>query len=414
MLTLNSFPLIKFPAAEPTFIPKKDTLWMYSGENSKTPSFDLDFFVTTEPDSSPNTKLPFFMSSDGTVQTKNQTISKFKQLQETQNHAHNLELDAMLILVKNTIKQAIKLELWSNYENYKNYTMPLYSANKSSIFGALVNNGNRNQILYDLKIKNSLFFNENDHSINIVSPLYYLVNMLTLNSFPLIKFPAAEPTFIPKKDTLWMYSGENSKTPSFDLDFFVTTEPDSSPNTKLPFFMSSDGTVQTKNQTISKFKQLQETQNHAHNLELDAMLILVENTIKQAIKLELWSNYENYKNYTMPLYSANKSSIFGALVNNGNRNQILYDLKIKNSLFFNENDIFDEAEECLIALSDYLEDHQFFSMEDCPGYLDAVVFSCTHIIMTSDCCARLKRILTKKTFNRNLLDHEKNIFKLYY
>ncbi|CAO3616738.1 unnamed protein product [Cunninghamella blakesleeana] len=230
------------------------------------------------------------------------------------------------------------------------------------------------------------------------------LEFLKLKSFPLKTFPAVNQPKRINRDTLYIYGPGNEKFKdsfdtyfkfcNIDADICYSNEPNASPSNKLPFFATVNNDIYLGD----------------HNDESIAFISMIKSKLHAAWLFSIWLESLNYKENTIKVY-------FG-------HNPSPIDLIMADRDILTREEIYSDATLVLEALSDKLGDNQYFFGFDEPTWLDAVVFSYLHVILSlphikrSDVtneeknqAATLKKLVQK---HDNLVQYAKHICKTYY
>ncbi|OLY84589.1 Metaxin-3 [Smittium mucronatum] len=152
---------------------------------------------------------------------------------------------------------------------------------------------------------------------------------------------------------------------------------------RLPFVIKPDGSAIDEESFIHSILSVDNNSNVSdlQAAEREALSLHIDNSLKIALDLILWSESECFYEFSAPLFTTNIPSPLNHLIAKRRQLAALKSIRCRIGEGPTFNQIYSEALDCLSSLSKYLGDNQYF-MGECPGILDAKAFSCFHILQT--------------------------------
>ncbi|KAI8880481.1 hypothetical protein K501DRAFT_335374 [Backusella circina FSU 941] len=228
------------------------------------------------------------------------------------------------------------------------------------------------------------------------------LEFLKLKQFPLKTFPAVYEPERPTQDTLFIYGpGYRNTSGSFDVDCLQiqmylkfcnvdyvisnSNEPEASPTEKLPFLATVVGSIYGEEEILNWVK---ETLNKEKTLASEkdqqqskAFETLVQTKLKAALLFSMWLEPINASEITYKSYFGHVPSPVDKVVSFKQQNKVVQSLLADRDILVRE-EIYQDAAKTLEALSVKLGDNTYFFGSSEPTWLDAVVFSHLHCILS--------------------------------
>lgn len=228
------------------------------------------------------------------------------------------------------------------------------------------------------------------------------LEFLKLKNFPLKTFPAVNEPERPTDDTLFIYGpGYRNSEASFDVDCLIIqmylkfcgvdykvyniNEPESSPSGKLPFLATVTGAIYNSEQVINWVK---DTRNKAKELSEDndkdqakAFIALVENKLKAALLFSMWMEPLNATEISNKYYYGHVPTPINKVLAYKKQNEVVQTLLTDRDILVRE-EIYQDAAQTLEALSVKLGTQKYFFGASDPTYVDAIIFSYLHSILS--------------------------------
>ncbi|KAI8088527.1 hypothetical protein BDF21DRAFT_413433 [Thamnidium elegans] len=269
------------------------------------------------------------------------------------------------------------------------------------------------------------------------------LDFLKLKNFPLKTFPAVNEPERPVQDTLFIYGpGYRNSEASFDVECLIIqvylkfcgieyqvyniNEPESSPSGKLPFLATVSGAVYDSRQTIHWVKETRkmdkELESNMDKEQAKAFIALVENKLNAALLFSMWMEPLNNSEITNKYYFGHIPVPVNKALAFQKQNEVVQTLLTDRDILVRE-EIYQDAAQTLESLSVKLGEHQYFFNSSEPTYIDAVVFSYLHCILSmpkivdgqfTDEEKRQASTLSKLVRKQeNLVKYAKHIFEHY-
>ncbi|KAG0166781.1 hypothetical protein DFQ28_006862 [Apophysomyces sp. BC1034] len=265
------------------------------------------------------------------------------------------------------------------------------------------------------------------------------LEFLKLKNFPLKVYPPVYEAPRPIKDTLYIYGpGYRNSWGSFDVDCLQiqmymkfcgidvqvvnSNEPDASPSGKLPFLATVTGAVYHGEQI---HQWIQDMASFSKDRQADdqgkAFITLAKTKLHAAMLFSMWLEPLNYT-YTSKAYYDHIPAPVNSWLAYKKQNDVVQTLLVDRDILVRE-EIYQEAEQALEALSVKLGDATYFFNASEPTWMDVVVFSYLHVILgapqiTDASIAEVEkrqahalRGLVRK--HENLVRYAKNIYEQY-
>ncbi|KAI8905697.1 hypothetical protein DFJ77DRAFT_478676 [Powellomyces hirtus] len=236
--------------------------------------------------------------------------------------------------------------------------------------------------------------------MGIPNPLKKLQDALPLVRYPAVYTPPiwpAEPAnipilfiFPPSKQAITSLDAECVKYQAF-LAFsnyeHVTREchePEMSPSGQLPFLMAADGRILTGRQIIEEVKDkagdLESRLTDAERSNLTAFTQLAETKLDFALLFTMWYDSRIRDRITFPMYESLYPWPLNKILSRSLRSEKT-EWMLSRRAVLKKDEILDDAKRTLAALSTLLGSQLFFFGSKA-SFLDAVVFSYLHIILS--------------------------------
>ncbi|KAI9305517.1 hypothetical protein BJ944DRAFT_161597 [Cunninghamella echinulata] len=274
------------------------------------------------------------------------------------------------------------------------------------------------------------------------------LEFLKLKSFPLKTFPPVNQPKKLTKDTLYIYGPGNEKfNDSFDVDclqiqtYFkfcnidvdicYSNEPAASPTNKLPYLATVVGKLFAGSQINDwikdnvKQKQIidKDISLGDHKDEAIAFISMIKSKLHSAWLFSIWLEPLNYNQNTVKVYYGHNPAPIDKIMGSQKKDEIVQSLLADRDILTRE-EIYSDAAIVLESLSNKLGDCDYFFGFEEPTWMDAVVFSYLHIILShpqikkSDIpkeeknqATTLKKLVQK---HDNLVQYAKQICRTYF
>ncbi|KAI7888665.1 uncharacterized protein EV154DRAFT_516915 [Mucor mucedo] len=224
------------------------------------------------------------------------------------------------------------------------------------------------------------------------------LDFLKLKSFPLKVFPAVNEPERPVDDTLFIYGpGYRNSEASFDVDCLIIqmylafcgiehkvyniNAPEASPSGQLPFLATVSGAIYDSPQTINWVKETRKLEKESDNEQAKAFIALVQNKLKSALLFSMWMEPLNATEITHKAYFGHVASPVNKVLAFQKQNQVVQSLLTDRDILVRE-EIYQDAAQTLEALSVKLGDQPYFFNASEPTFVDAVIFSHLHCILS--------------------------------
>ncbi|KAI9251500.1 hypothetical protein BDA99DRAFT_575209 [Phascolomyces articulosus] len=227
------------------------------------------------------------------------------------------------------------------------------------------------------------------------------LEFLKLKNFPLKVYPPVYERPKLTNDTLYIYGpGWKNSWGSFDveclqiqiylkfcgIDFDVknSNEPNSSPSGKLPYLATVVGAVYDSDQIQkwiverNKGKTLESTTD---NEQSKAFIALARTKLHAAWLFSSWLEPLNYSDITSKAYYEHVPGPINRLLAYQKQNEVVQTLLADRDILVRE-EIYNDAAQALEALSIKLGDDSYYFGSSEPTWIDAVIFSYIHSIMS--------------------------------
>lgn len=200
----------------------------------------------------------------------------------------------------------------------------------------------------------------------------------------------------------------------------MTANNHSSPTGTLPFLLpasqvSNRPSTPIPASKIQKWASSQVGRDQPQSIRNEAYNTLLDRNIRDAWLYTVYLDDGNFNRVAVPWYVASTSSNIvvqsttAILLQQAARAELQ-----KYSMILDVEAIFARAEESFMALSEALHTEDTFSGIDSPGFLDAAVFSYSHLLLDDEvdwCNSRLSDTLRKYS---NLVNHRERLLRKYF
>ncbi|KAF7723289.1 hypothetical protein EC973_002135 [Apophysomyces ossiformis] len=206
---------------------------------------------------------------------------------------------------------------------------------------------------------------------------------------------------------------------NIDVDIVNSNEPHASPSGKLPFLATVTGAVYHGERIHQWIKDM--NKDKPSEEQGKAFIALTKTKLHAAMLFSMWLEPPNYI-ATAQAYFGHLPAPVNSWLAYQKKNDILQTLLIDRDILVRE-EIYQQAEEALEALSVKLGDNTYFFDASEPTWADAVIFSYLHVILAAPQItdasieerekhqAHTLRGLVRK--HENLVQYAKNIYELY-
>ncbi|KAI8364458.1 hypothetical protein EDC96DRAFT_510783 [Choanephora cucurbitarum] len=228
------------------------------------------------------------------------------------------------------------------------------------------------------------------------------LEFLKLKNFPLKTYPAVNEPYRPTKDTLYIYGpGYRNNQASFDLDCLIIqmylkfcgiefdldclNEPAASPSGKLPFLATVTGAIYDSAQILDWVKNTRhmekELSSEKDREQAKAYLSLTQNKLRAALLFSMWLEPLNANRTAHTSYFGHTPKPVDWILSYQKQNETVQDLLADRDVLVRE-EIYQDASQALEALSTKLGENTYFFDASEPTYVDAVIFSHLHSILS--------------------------------
>ncbi|KAI8049431.1 uncharacterized protein B0P05DRAFT_600683 [Gilbertella persicaria] len=228
------------------------------------------------------------------------------------------------------------------------------------------------------------------------------LEFLKLKNFPLKTFPTVNEPDRPTKDTLYIYGpGYRNNQASFDVDCLIIqmyllfcgiefdidclNEPAASPSGQLPFLATVTGAIYDSPHILDWIKNTRhkekELASERDREQSKAFLTLVQNKLRAALLFSMWLEPLNANQTIHKAYFGNIPKPVDMVVAYNKQNQVVQSLLADHDILVRE-EIYQDASQALEALSVKLGQDTYFFGSSEPTFVDAVVFSYLHSILS--------------------------------
>ncbi|KAI8147951.1 hypothetical protein BJV82DRAFT_664289 [Fennellomyces sp. T-0311] len=227
------------------------------------------------------------------------------------------------------------------------------------------------------------------------------LQFLKLKNFPLKVYPPVYDRPKLTKDTLSIYGpGYKASWGSFDVeclqmqvylkfcgiefDVSNSNEPSSSPSGKLPYLTTVTGAVFDAEQIhkwIADRNKTKTLASTADNEQSKAFIALARTKLHAAWLFSTWLEPLNYSEIASKAYYGHVPAPIHAILSYQKQNEVVQLLLTDRDILVRE-EIYKDAAQALEALSIKLGDNGYFFGSSEPTFVDAVIFSYLHVIMS--------------------------------
>ncbi|KAI9494753.1 hypothetical protein BDB00DRAFT_955201 [Zychaea mexicana] len=227
------------------------------------------------------------------------------------------------------------------------------------------------------------------------------LEFLKLKSFPLKVYPPVYERPKLTHDTLYIYGpGWRNSWGSFDVECLQmqiylkfcdiefeaknNNEPNSSPSGKLPYLATVTGAVYDTDQIhkwVSERNKTKALASIADSEQAKAFIALARTKLHAAWLFSAWLEPLNYSEITSKAYYGHVPGPINHLLAYQKQNEVVHELLTDRDILVRE-EIYKDAAQALEALSIKLGDSAYFYGSSEPTWLDAVIFSYIHAIMS--------------------------------
>ncbi|KAI7858935.1 hypothetical protein BDC45DRAFT_497924 [Circinella umbellata] len=227
------------------------------------------------------------------------------------------------------------------------------------------------------------------------------LEFLKLKNFPLKVYPPVYERSKLTNDTLYIYGpGWRNSWGSFDvqclqiqiylkfcgIDFEVknSNEPNSSPSGKLPYLETVTGAVYDTDQIqkwITERGKGKTLSSPSNQEQAKAFIALANTKLHAALLFSSWLEPLNYSEITSKAYYGHVPGPINHLLAYQKQNEVVQTLLTDRDILVRE-EIYNDAAQALEALSIKLGDNSYYFDSSEPTWIDAVIFSYIHVIMS--------------------------------
>ncbi|CDH51529.1 hypothetical protein RO3G_10434 partial [Lichtheimia corymbifera JMRC:FSU:9682] len=268
------------------------------------------------------------------------------------------------------------------------------------------------------------------------------LDFLKLKNFPLKVYPAVYDRPKLQHDTLYIHGpGWRKSSASFDVDCLQIqiylkfcginfevhngNEPLASPSGKLPFLATVTGAIYDSDRILQWVDEMDKAKKLASTKDQEqakAFIALARTKLHAAWLFSTWLEPLNYSEYTANAYFSHVPTPVNKLLAYQKQNQVTQTLLTDRDILVRE-EVYHDAAQTLEALSTKLGDDKYFFGSTEPTWIDAVIFSYLHAIMSYPTIpgstlgdeekkqAGELRALVRK--HENLVQYAKNIYETW-
>ncbi|KAI9317946.1 hypothetical protein BX666DRAFT_1856490 [Dichotomocladium elegans] len=226
------------------------------------------------------------------------------------------------------------------------------------------------------------------------------LEFLKLKNFPLKIYPSVYDRPKLTQDTLYIYGpGWKDSVASFDaeclqiqvylkfcgieFDVYNGNEPHASPSDKLPFLVTVTGAVYDSDRIIQWVEErvTKVLPTPADREQAKAFVALARSKLHAALLFSAWLEPLNYSQYTSKAYFQHVPVPINHVLAYEKQSEITKTLLTDRDILVRE-EIYNDAAAALEALAIKLGDDEYFFNSSEPTWIDAVIFSYLHCILS--------------------------------
>ncbi|CAO3619271.1 unnamed protein product [Cunninghamella echinulata] len=211
---------------------------------------------------------------------------------------------------------------------------------------------------------------------------------------------------------------------NIDVDICYSNEPAASPTNKLPYLATVVGKLFAGSQINNWIKDNNKDISLGdHKDEAIAFLSMIKSKLHSAWLFSIWLESLNYNQNTIKAYYGHNPAPIDRIMGSQKKDEIIQSLLADRDILTRE-EIYSDAAIVLESLSNKLGDCDYFFGFEEPTWMDAVVFSYLHIILShpqikkpdipkeeKNQATTLKKLVQK---HDNLVQYAKQICRTYF